>query len=237
MLRICLTLLNCQAKCYPSRRPVNLDRQAVVRTALRVLDKTGLDGLTVRKIASELHVQAPALYWHFKNKQELLDEMATTVFADSVREQGLPRADLSWSAWASESARGLRQTLLRYRDGARMFSGRYLTDPSLYASMEAALAKFTEAGFSLSEAASVLNTLYCYVIGFTIEEQAVFPRRGQRSKQYDPASRSKRIDPNKFPLSLAAGPDAFGQFDERFASGVELIFRGVHPLRSQGAPK
>lgn len=222
-----LTVLNCQAGCYASRRPVNLDRQAVVRTALRVLDKTGLDGLTVRKIASQLHVQAPALYWHFKNKQELLDEMATTVFADSVREQGLPRADLSCAAWASEYAHGLRRTLLRYRDGARMFSGRYLTDASLYAPMEAALRKFTEAGFSLSEAASVLNTLYCYVIGFTIEEQAVFPQRGRRKKQYDPAKRSKRIDPKKFPLSLAAGSEAFAHFDERFVRGIELILCGV----------
>jgi TetR/AcrR family tetracycline transcriptional repressor len=208
------------------RRPVNLDRQTVVRTALRVLDKTGLDGLTVRKIASELHVQAPALYWHFKNKQELLDEMATTVFADSVREHGLPTADLSWPAWASEFAGSLRQTLLRYRDGARMFSGRYLTDASLYAPMEAAFTKFTEAGFSLSDAASVLSTLYCYVIGFTIEEQAVFPRRGKRNSKYDPTKRSKRIDANKFPLSLAAGPEAFAQFDKRFARGVELILLG-----------
>jgi len=212
---------------------MNLDRQAVVRTALRVLDKTGLDGLTVRKIASELNVQAPALYWHFKNKQELLDEMATTVFADSVRELGLPREDLSWSAWASELARGLRQTLLRYRDGARMFSGRYLTDSSLYAPMEAALQKFTESGFSLPDAANALNTMYCYVIGFTIEEQAIFPQQGKRNRQYDPAKRARRIDASKFPLSLAVGREAFGQFDKRFARGVELILRGVHPRNSR----
>jgi AcrR family transcriptional regulator len=217
-------------KCYPSRLHVNLDRQAVVRTALRVLNKTGLDGLTVRKIASELDVQAPALYWHFKNKRELLDEMATTVFADSVREHGLPREDLLWVEWATEFARGLRHTLLRYRDGARMFSGRYLTDSSLYAPMEVALGKFAEAGFSLSEAAGVLHTIYCYVVGFTIEEQEVFPQRGKRSRQYDPAKRAKRIDANKFPLSLAVGPEAFAKFDERFARGIELILRGVRPL-------
>lgn len=208
---------------------MNLDRQAVVRTALRVLDRTGLDGLTVRKIAAELRVQAPALYWHFKNKQELLDEMATTVFADSVREQAMPRADLSWQDWAAEFARGFRQTLLRYRDGARMFSGRYLTDSSLYAPMEASLAKFTASGFALSEAASVLSTLYCYVIGFTIEEQAIFPRQGRRSKRYDPAKRAKRIDAEKFPLSIAVGPESFNQFDERFHRGVELILRGARP--------
>lgn len=211
---------------------MNLDRQTLVRTALRVLDRTGLDGLTVRKIASELHVQAPALYWHFKNKKELLDEMATTVFADAIREQGMPRDDLPWSEWAVEFAGSLRRTLLRYRDGAHLFSGRYLTDSSLYAPMEAALRKFTEEGFSLSDAASTLNTIYCYVVGFTIEEQAVFPRRGKRNQRYDLAQRAKRIDPNKFPLSLAAGQEAFVHFDERFERGIQLILRGVHAPRS-----
>ncbi|MGW5823017.1 TetR family transcriptional regulator, partial [Streptomyces noursei] len=57
-----------------------IDRKLVVETALRLLNEGGLDGLTLRRIAKELDVQAPALYWHFKNKQELLDEMATEIF-------------------------------------------------------------------------------------------------------------------------------------------------------------
>src|SRR5580700_1050691 len=117
-----------------------LDRERVVRTALRLLDKVGLDGLTLRKLASELHVQAPALYWHFKNKQELLDEMATRVLADSVREM-LPGEDGDWPAWGVYFGNGVRRMLLRYRDGAKMISGTYLTDSSLYAGMESALHK------------------------------------------------------------------------------------------------
>lgn len=207
---------------------MDLDRQTVVRTALRLLNTTGLDGLTVRRIASELGVQAPALYWHFRNKQELLDEMATTVLADSVGEL-TPKDDLRWFDWAAQNAQGLRRTLLSYRDGARLFSGRYLTDSTLYAPMEAALQKFTASGFTLEYAASILHTLYCYVIGFTIEEQAVFPRPGKRSKKYDPEARAKRIDASRFPLSVAVGKETFEHFDERFARGVEQILLGVKP--------
>ena len=118
----------------------NLDRQTVARAALRLLDRAGLDGLTVRKLAGELGVQAPALYWHFKNKEELLEEMATTVFLDAVRDSGWPHPDANWPEWAEQFGKRLREMLLRYRDGARMFSGRYLTDSSFYGSMEAALA-------------------------------------------------------------------------------------------------
>jgi AcrR family transcriptional regulator len=208
---------------------VGLEREGVVRTALRLLDEVGLDGLTVRKLASELGVQAPALYWHFQNKQELLDEMATTVFADAVHEFGLPGEGTTWEEWAAEYARQLRRMLLRYRDGARMFSGRYLTDNALFASMESALRKFTEAGFSLPNAASGLLTLYCYTVGFTIEEQAVYPRPGKRSQQYDLRKRAERIDRERFPLALAVGEVAFTRFEERFEQGIQSIIGGLHP--------
>lgn len=72
-----------------------IDRKQVVDTALRLLNEVGLDGLTLRGIAKELNVQAPALYWHFKNKQELLDEMATEMvrrMAGSLEGAGPVRA-------------------------------------------------------------------------------------------------------------------------------------------------
>jgi AcrR family transcriptional regulator len=70
-----------------------LDRETVVRTGLDVLNDVGLDALTLRKIASELNVQPPALYWHFKSKRDLIDEMATTVLRDGV--QQIPE-DIGW---------------------------------------------------------------------------------------------------------------------------------------------
>jgi TetR/AcrR family transcriptional regulator, tetracycline repressor protein len=208
---------------------MNLDRQTVVRAALRLLNEVGLDGLTVRKLAGDLGVQAPALYWHFKNKQELLDEMATTVFADAIREAGLPSEDVSWFDWAVEFGKWQRKMLLRYRDGARMFSGRYFTDSALYDTMETALRKMTDAGFSLHDATQFLSTIYCYAVGFTIEEQTVYPRPGKRSRRYDLAKRAKRIDGKKYPLSVAAGKHAFLDFGGRFEEGLRLIIRGVRP--------
>ena len=205
-----------------------LEREVVIRTALRLLNEVGIDGLTLRKLGSALGVQAPALYWHFKNKQALLDEMATTVFVDSVHEF-LPEEDLSWNDWAAAYGKHLHCMLLRYRDGARMFSGRYLTDDTLFESMESALRKFTGAGFSLQDAASGLMTIYSYAVGFTIEEQAVYPRPGERNAQYDVAKRAERIDSQKSPLALAVGEWALSGFSERFEQGLQTIIRGLRP--------
>ena len=207
---------------------MTLEREVVIRTALRLLNEVGIEGLTLRRLGSELGVQAPALYWHFENKQALLDEMATTVFADSVHEF-LPEENLDWKEWAAAYGRHLHCMLLRYRDGARMFSGRYLTDDTLFASMESALRKFTGAGFSLPDAASGLATIYYYIVGFTIEEQAVYPKPNERSKQYSVEKRAERIDSEKFPLALAVGEFAFSGFGERFEQGLQTIIRGLRP--------
>ncbi|MET0132507.1 MAG: TetR/AcrR family transcriptional regulator C-terminal domain-containing protein [Kibdelosporangium sp.] len=202
-----------------------LDRESVVRTGLRVLDEVGLDALTLRKISSELGVQPPALYWHFKSKRELIDEMATTLITDSV--QPIPQ-DQPWPQFLAGYGEGLRQMLLRYRDGAKMFAGTYLTDTSVYQQQEAALQLMTTAGFSLADAAIALSTVYSYAIGFVIEEQAVFPRPGQRDEQYDLTKRTDRMTDEEVPLSAAAGPVMFDGFDDRFTRGLQAIIAGVN---------
>lgn len=91
-----------------TQRSPKLDKKLVVDTALRLLNEVGLDGLTLRAIAKELNVQAPALYWHFKNKQALLDEMATEMYRRMVTDARLPRASAgrSGSCWASAACAG-----------------------------------------------------------------------------------------------------------------------------------
>ena len=139
----------------------------------------------------------------------------------------VPSEDATWSEWAAEYGKALRQVLLRHRDGAKMFSGTYLTDAALYAPMEMALRKFTDAGFSLRDAIVGLSTIYCYTVGFTIEEQAVYPRPGELNPHYDLTKRAERIDGAQFPLALAAGEESFSRFDERFEQGLQMIIRGL----------
>ena len=61
--------------------PVKLTKAAVVDRALHLADTVGLDALTIRKLATELGVTPMALYWHFKNKDELLVGVVDHVMA------------------------------------------------------------------------------------------------------------------------------------------------------------
>ena len=117
----------------------------MARVALDLLNETGLDGLTLRAIAKELDVKAPALYWHFKDKQALLDEMATEMVRGAAADlAGTPDAD--WQTSVTTAMRALRRMLLRYRDGAKVYSGTYFTDTSYAAPVEVQLRRLTEAG-------------------------------------------------------------------------------------------
>ena len=209
-----------------------LDRKAVIATALALLDEVGLEALTLRRLAEKLKVQAPAIYWHFRNKQDLLDEMATAVLRTESLHLRIRRG-LRWDAWARSHGKLLRQMLLRYRDGARMVSGTRLTDPSLYASMEKSLKKLVDAGFSAYDATLLLSTIYSYAVGFVIEEQAVFPQKGKKDDAYDLKSRSRRINAEKAPLALEAGDYLFRNFNRRYEDGLNLIIAGAVAGRSE----
>ncbi|MEV6108820.1 TetR/AcrR family transcriptional regulator C-terminal domain-containing protein [Streptomyces sp. NPDC051940] len=213
-----------------------LDRELVVRTALRLMDATGIDGLTLRKIAAELNVQAPALYWHFKNKQALIDAMATTVLLDVAEEAGLPATGDQWREHSAAYMRALRRGLLAHRDGAKVFSGTHLDDARMYDVMEAGLALMTEAGFGTADAALAMNTLYCFTVGFAVEEQAVHPRPGEADERYEPAARAERIGAEERPRMAAAGEALFGDFDARFETGLQIVLAGIDARRGQLTP-
>lgn len=205
---------------------MGLDRERVTREALALLDDVGLAGLTLRRLADRLDVKAPALYWHFRNKQELLDEMATTMMRDMLSER--PAEEVSWQTAMMNLATGLRAALLRYRDGAKVFSGTYLTDDALLSGMEAPLRVLVDAGFPLREAVWGYTALYSCTIGFVIEEQATLAPGGERDPRYDPDTRARRIDANRFPLTVAAGSAAFASDpEERFRHAIRLIIAGM----------
>ena len=212
-----------------------LDRQLILHHAFGVLNEGGLEGLTLRKLAARLEVQAPAIYWHFKSKQDLLDEMGTQVLLKALEDEPVWRELESWQEFGFVYCTSLRRALLRYRDGAKMASGTYLTDTKMYEAMEMSLRKFTSAGFTLRQAVVALTTLYSYTVGFVIEEQAVEVAPGMPNEQYALEVREQRVNKELYPLAAAAGAEMFTNHDSRFEEGVKLIVAGIASALSQSA--
>ena len=206
---------------------MKVNRDMVIRAGLKVLNEVGLEQLTLRLLAKELNIQAPTVYWHFKSKEDLIDEMATLVLAEGVR-QLVPAKDAKdWKLWSAAFGGGLRKTLLAYREGARMVSGSRLKNTEYLKTMERVGARLIEEGFSLRQAVVLLSTIYNYTLSFVMEEQAVFPRPNERSPQYDLEARNARLDAKEFPILRQSGSILFDKFDRRFKEGLELIVSGA----------
>jgi len=101
------------------RRPTapGLDRQRLLAAAFEVLEKDGLEGLSMRRLAAHLGVQAPAIYWHVNDKAELLGMMARDIYAAAYA--AVPAAR-DWREWLSLFGQALRQSFSSHRDGARL---------------------------------------------------------------------------------------------------------------------
>jgi len=210
---------------------MKINREMVVQAGLRLLDQVGLEQLTLRRLAVELNVQAPTLYWHFASKEALIDEMATAVLADGARHLEPARKDAAWTAVAAAFGHGLRKTLLGVRDGARMVAGTRLTNTDYMETAERIGARLVSAGFSLRQTVVLLSTIYNYTLSFVMEEQAVFPTPGHRSPRYDIAKRNAQLDPARFPLLRRSGTILFDRFDRRYKEGLALILTGAAPRR------
>ncbi|MGP3965248.1 TetR/AcrR family transcriptional regulator C-terminal domain-containing protein [Nonomuraea sp. 3N208] len=148
-----------------------ITRERIIAAALDLLDDKGMDALTVRALAARLGVRAPALYWHVRNKQELLDEMATEVMRRvSSAFAAVPPAD-GWRDDLTAYARVLRSEYLLHRDGARIFSGTRITDPDVVRMKEPLFERWTAAGWKPVDADDALDVVTAFVVGFVIEEQ------------------------------------------------------------------
>jgi len=209
-----------------------LAKAEIVRAALETLDAEGLDGLTLRKVAARLDVQAPALYWHVRSKQDLLDEMGTEVWRRISLRMAERAIDEPWREGMAAYGRIAREELLRHRDGAKMAAGTRLTDVEILRRSEPRLARMVAQGFPVRSAMQASVLLQNFVIGFCIEEQAVIQAKAAGDESYSLERRDERVDSEAYPLIAEAGREIFEEDERRFGDLVELILIACESLRT-----
>src|SRR5699024_3475598 len=97
----------------------------IMRTLLTSLK--GIEGVTLRKLVKRLNVYAPALYWHFKNKGALANEMAEAILRMEFSEIKSSRNNEPCQDWLVDTFNRLRKVLLSYKDGGRVVDGAHLS--------------------------------------------------------------------------------------------------------------
>ena len=199
----------------------------VIATALKLLDEVGVEGLTMRKLADALNIQATSLYWHFANKDALLEGMADALMqsvATSVPE------DEPWDARLARVACEVRTALLSRRDAARVFAGTYPLSDNVLRVGSLLIGSLKQAGADDRVASWGAFTLVYFVIGFVIEEQAL----GDDKTNSDREEAQVTVE---FPLAAIAMREIAGaNADQRFAFGLELQIEGLKAVLRRSEP-
>jgi len=195
-----------------------LTREVLIEAGLKLLDEVGLEGLTVRRLAAELGVQSPALYWHIRTKQELLDGMANAIIVRAG--MGPPRPDEPWQDWLARRARAYRASLLASRDGARVVSGAVRGGDSVR-HFEQELAAMVERGFTPVQALRTITALSHYINGHVLQEQAVASTM---------AERGEHPDLSELPTLAAALRSGSPIGDEVFEYGLATLIKGTESV-------
>lgn len=212
----------------PTRAP--LTQEAIVDAALRVLEREGADGLSMRRVAEELGTGPASLYWHVASKDELINLLIDRV----ASEIELPPPDPArWQEQAKEWMLQARRVFQRYPGVAALTLGRIPVGPTLVRWTEWALALLRGAGVPDRIAAYAGDLLGLYLGATAFEEGMAIPSPTGEDLPPEEVVRMIRgyyesLPPDQFPNVLATLDELFrGGPDERFELGLEVIIRGM----------
>jgi TetR/AcrR family transcriptional regulator, tetracycline repressor protein len=215
-----------------------LTRAAVVDRALTLADQSGLDTLTIRKLAADLGVTPMALYWHFRSKEELLGGIADRIWSEIDTE-------VDWSAPWQDQLRGLYLSLLsvlRAHSSAPqlIMRGKKSGDASADAT-ETALEVLRRAGFSPADASGIaIQALWSALmlvmsepgIEFADPEERVEEMRKRRiTFGSQPVAKYPRLVECAVPMTACEDPEV------HYRLGVDIFIGGVVALAAtRGEP-
>lgn len=197
-----------------------LTRTRVLEAALDLLDRHGLEALSMRRLAADLGVEAPALYNHVANKHDLLVGIVDLLHCRVA----LPPADADWRAAVRLGIRSLRAVLLAHPDALPLFVGHNASSPDALRPIEAGLRILRTAGFGPAEAVHALRTLVAYTVGYAGAETGAL-RNPQHTSEAIAAARTLPTD--EFPTLRELAAFSAKSGDAEFEFGLDTIMTGL----------
>lgn len=208
-----------------------LSKQRLVREAVRLADREGVDGLSMRRLAGKLGAGAMSLYHYVANKEELLDAMIDIVF----EEIELPPVGTDWQSAMRQEAISSSQVLARHPWAISLMESRTTPGPANLRHREAVTACLRRAGFSVVTATHANWLLSSYVYGYALQAASLPFDTADELAEMTEDVYLPQLPPDQFPYLnesaetlLAAGYDPA----EEFTFGLDLVLAALEPLRA-----
>jgi AcrR family transcriptional regulator len=211
----------------------------VLRAAIEIADHSGLESLTMRRLAEELGAEAMSLYYHVANKESLLDGIADAVVAeinDVVATIDVPSAGADWQPAVRQRILSARQVLLRHRWAPRVLETRTNTSLAVLLYYDGLLRLMRDGGFSYDLIHHALHALGSRALGFS---QEMFDPSGGTSDEQAAAELGSMADqvPHLVAMLMEVAHDdpdsTLGWCDDQteFEFGLDIILDGLDKMR------
>lgn len=187
--------------------------------AVTVVDREGVEALSMRKLGDELGVEAMSLYRYVDNKAALLDGVIESILGEMRLVEPSSRA---WSERIKFRARALREALVRHPKALSLFATRPAVTTQTLVHLESALDVLREAGFSVTDAIRAFQSILALTVGNTLSVFSVLPSDERSSPAY------AALSPSEFPRMCEAAK-ALARWDSNaeFEYGLDALVRGL----------
>jgi AcrR family transcriptional regulator len=204
----------------------------VLRAAIDLADQSGFESLTMRKLASEVGVEAMSLYNHVAGKDDLLDGMVDIVFSEIEP----PATGVDWKTAMRARAVATREVLARHRWAIGLMEGRTSHGPANLSLHNAVLGCLREAGFSMEMTVHAYSVQDAYIYGFALQE------RDMSSESADDFAAEAQRQMHEYEAVLADYPylvevvggyvaESGYDYASEFVFGLDLILESLDRLR------
>jgi AcrR family transcriptional regulator len=204
-----------------------LDRERILAAAEAIVAAEGVGKLTMRRIGAELGADPTAVYRHFRNKGELLMELADRMFGT------LPEVDPDQD-WRERFKAEMRHAVARYRshpDLATLLAKQPLDTPSLQGIAEGELAMLAERGVAPRDAGFILQMIENHVVGTGLYYGLI--EHAGDTRALDPAAMRRAyalLAADRYPHAVDMAPHLFPDLDAAFDFGTEVILDAIERL-------
>jgi AcrR family transcriptional regulator len=191
---------------------IGLSKETIVEAAIELLNKAGIDNLTMRSLAASLDTKAASLYRHVKDKRDLYDLIAENVISGIKPSCGISNA----KKYLTEVAGLFRKELLALRDSVTIFSQSRTATSTRFELMKNVMICLLHLEVKENKCLVAVHMFYNYILS-SVADETMF--------------RSIPVDsPNAYEAILGTDFEWLS-FDEQFNCGLEVLFTGITALK------
>jgi AcrR family transcriptional regulator len=214
-----------------TRRRAPLTKERVLRAAVVLADRGGIESVTMRSLGQKLGVEAMSLYNHVANKDDILDGLVDVAFS----EVGLPDLGSNWKEAMRLRAMSVRQMLIRHPWAVGLMESRSTAGPANLRHHDAVIGSLRRAGFSIEMAAHAYSVMDSYIYGFALQQVNLPAGAGERAPEVARTFlRQFRAEeyPNLAEMVVEHAMKPGYDYADEFEFGLDLILDGLERLRN-----